>query len=316
MSGLFAAVLCCGVSFGCGTSTSDRDTAPQSEQIDAANSTQTETRLQVFASNYPLQFMTEFIGGESVSVSLPVPADIDPAFWTPEPDAIAQMQTADLIVLNGATYEKWLSAVSLPSSIQVFTSGGFRDRFITIEDLVTHSHGAEGEHSHAGTAFTTWIDFQLAVEQARAIRNALAERLPEQQEQLDANFAELERELLALDEQLEEAIAASDRQNQPLLASHPVYEYLAQRYDLNLQSVLWEPDVVPDESEWQDLQAKLSDRPAQWMLWEGTPNPESTARLEDLGVSSVVFSPAGNVSDGGDFLAVMQTNVDALMAIF
>jgi zinc transport system substrate-binding protein len=30
-----------------------------------------------------------------------------------------------------------------------------------------------------------------------------------------------------------------------LLASHPVYQYLARRYGLNLRSLVWETDEVP-----------------------------------------------------------------------
>ncbi len=41
------------------------------------------------------------------------------------------------------------------------------------------------------------------------------------------------------------------------MASHPVYYYLSQRYGLNLKSVLWEPDVVPDEVQWQELEKIL-----------------------------------------------------------
>ena len=45
----------------------------------------------------------------------------------------------------------------------------------------------------------------------------------------------------------------STDQNQPLLASHPVYDYLAARYGLNFRDVLWEPETFPDEEPWAEI---------------------------------------------------------------
>lgn len=63
-----------------------------------------------------------------------------------------------------------------------------------------HSHGLEGEHEHSGTAFSTWLDMSLAVEQVGAITVALSARWPEYETQLEQSFTALERDLLALDE--------------------------------------------------------------------------------------------------------------------
>jgi len=38
----------------------------------------------------------------------------DPVNWKPGSEAIARMQSADLVILNGAGYETWLGWVSLP----------------------------------------------------------------------------------------------------------------------------------------------------------------------------------------------------------
>jgi zinc transport system substrate-binding protein len=211
-------------------------------------------------------------------VVFPLPPGVDPAFWQPDAAAIGAFQRADIILLNGAGYAKWISRVSLPRRKLVDTSAGFRDRYITTESGVTHSHGREGEHSHAGTAFTTWLDFRQAVEQAKAVRDALSRQMPAQSETFAANFLGLERDLLELDERLA-AIVARDP-GKPLFASHPVYQYLARRYGLNLKSLLWEPDVVAPPDEWQTLAKLRQAHPADWMLWESDPVPENVQRLE------------------------------------
>ena len=274
-----------------------------------------QARPTVYVVNYPLAYFAERIGGGQVEVVFPAPADEDPAFWRPDVDAIAGFQGADLILINGATYAKWLKTASLPRSRVLDTSKGFEADYIKVEDAAAHTHGPTGEHSHAGkTAFTTWLDFRQAARQASAVLEALSRLLPEHRGFFQERYAELERDLLLLDERLESVAARQSAQ--PLLASHPVYQYLVRRYGLNVRSVLWEPEVIPEEAEWQELAAVLPSHPAAWMLWEGDPLSASVERLQSLGVASLVFDPCGNRPDEGDFLAVMRRNVDRLLEAF
>jgi zinc transport system substrate-binding protein len=48
-----------------------------------------------------------------------------------------------------------------------------KEKYIPLKDVTTHSHGPEGEHVHTGLAFTTWLNFQMAIAQADAIRMKL-----------------------------------------------------------------------------------------------------------------------------------------------
>ncbi|MGI9342969.1 MAG: hypothetical protein ACR2QV_08960 [Gammaproteobacteria bacterium] len=48
------------------------------------------------------------------------------------------------------------------------TSAGFVDRYVAVDDAVTHPHGPDGEHEHCDLAFTTWLDPELATLHAAA----------------------------------------------------------------------------------------------------------------------------------------------------
>ena len=194
----------------------------------------------------------------------------------------------------------------------VDTSASFGERLIEREHDGTHSHGPAGEHVHAGTAFTTWLDFDLATAQARAVHEALVRLRPRREAVFDANLEELESDLRRLDEQM--AAIAQRIGAEPLVASHPVYQYWARRYGLDVESVTWEPEVVPDGRATADLTRLLVEHPASLMIWEGEPDPRSVERLETLGLRSIVVDPCGNVPDEGDFLTVMERNIEALRA--
>jgi zinc transport system substrate-binding protein len=254
--------------------------------------------------NYPLRYFAERIGADDVRVVFPE-IEGDPAFWKPDGEAIAAFQQADLILLNGAEYAKWVPHASLPESRCVDTSAAFAKDFIHIEGVITHAHGPTGKHAHGGIAFTTWLDPAQAIAQARAIQAAFLRRWPGGG--FEARFAALRADLLELASRLEEVAPKG-----PGVASHPVYQYLARRYGMNLKSVHWEPDEAPGEEGWAELAAILKEHSARWMLWEGEPLPDTVRRLEALGVRTIVFDPCGNTPEEGDYLTVMKRNVAAL----
>ncbi len=255
----------------------------------------------------------EKISGHSDLVVFPE-IDGDPVFWEPSISDISAMQQADVVLVNGATYEKWLEKISLAKECTIDTSAPFKDEYIITEGESTHSHGPTGDHSHAGTAFTTWIDLKQAVRQAQSVKDALITAEIGPKEKLELNFEELKSRLLSLDASIE-AITKGNSEF-PLFASHPVYQYFARRYQLNIKSVLWEPDSFPDEAMWKELEKLHQEHQAAWMVWEDEPLPESVERLKEMRIQSVVFSPCGNRPDQGDFMTVMKSNIANLRTIF
>jgi zinc transport system substrate-binding protein len=266
-----------------------------------------EGPLLVYVVNYPLQYFAERVGGDAVEVVFPAPGDVDPAYWSPDAETVAAYQRADLILLNGAGYAKWVTRAALPEESLIDTSAAFADRYVEVESSTTHSHGPEGEHEHRGVAFTTWLDLGLAAEQARAVAAALIEARPANEARFREALAGLEADLAALDERLD--ALAEKLAEQPLFFSHPVYQYLIRRLDLDAVSLHWEPEEPPDLRE---LDLKRKSHPARWMIWEGEPPETTIAALGDAGVSSLVFPPCANRPQDGDFISVMERSVGAL----
>jgi len=71
-----------------------------------------------------------------------------------------------------------------------------------------------------------------------------------------------------------------------------------------------------DDRQLMELQNILKDHPAKWMIWEGEPIKESVEKLKAIGMQSVVFDPCGNTPDQGNFITMMQQNVENLKAAF
>ena len=273
-----------------------------------------EGRLNVYVVNYPLKYFAERIGGDQVQVSFPAPPDVDPVYWIPSIAEIGTYQQADLVLLNGAGYAKWVSKVSLPRSKTVNTTRKLKGRLLTVKEITTHSHGPEGEHAHEGLAFTTWLDFDLSAAQALAVTVALTRSQPQFKADFEAGYLALEKDLMELDRQMKAIVARNP--TLPIVVSHPVYDYLAHRYSLNARAVHWEPDQVPTAEQMKELKVLLKEHPAKWMIWESEAVPGAVQALAEIGMGSVVFNPCGNVPESGDFMTVMQANVLNLAVIF
>lgn len=264
----------------------------------------------VTAVNYPLFYFAQRIGGDLIRVEFPAPAGVDPAYWIPDDEALGIYQSADIILSNGADYAKWMNNVSLPASRIFNTSQYAEKKYIRLEHGSSHSHGPDGEHVHAGFAFTTWLDFELATMQAKAVSDALIRKLPESRIKLQENYEELKRDLLSLHAAMNEVSTLIKGGN--IIGSHPVYQYLSRAYDMNIWSVHFEPGEMPTPNQWSELGMLLENHQSRMMLWEDEPMPEINRILKEKEILVSVFKPCGNRQPGGDFISIMEDNIQEL----
>jgi zinc transport system substrate-binding protein len=266
----------------------------------------------VVASNYPLYFFASRIAaGVDVAPEIVFPdIDGDPASWIPNAKQIQLLQSADVVILNGAGAEPWLDLITIDQRRLLDTSVGLTDRLIPLEGAVAHQHGPEGEHSHQGTAFTIWLDPKLAIAQAHVVTNALIELAPTGEKHFRDNLAKLQQELIEIDSQLANAFARLD--GKAVLFSHPVYQYLQRRYGINGESVHWEPREEPTTSDWITLQRILATHAATIMIWEDTPMSSTAERLSNASIAIVPFRTAANRPEQGDYFGIMRDNLEQL----
>lgn len=275
-----------------------------------ASAATAQDRPVVATVNYPLAWMAERLGGDAVDVLFPVPEGRDPSFWRPGLSDIAAIQKADLIALNGAGFATWTTRTSLPRSRIVDTSAGLSDAFISTQS-VTHSHGADGEHSHTGTASYTWLDFAQAAQQAEALAQAMQRRMTGLSDQVAEALPSLVDDLMTLDTEARDTLAAL--QGTTILATHPRYQYFARAYGLEIAALEWEAGAMPDDAQWQDLQDMAARTGATLLIWEATPPPEAMERASQIGLRSAVFSPLAGSPAEGDFISVMRAQIATIV---
>ncbi|MHC4470918.1 MAG: metal ABC transporter solute-binding protein, Zn/Mn family [Planctomycetota bacterium] len=277
-------------------------------------------RPVVMTTFYPTTYFAERIGGSVVEVVCPVPEDEDAIFWKPDEETIRRYQEADLIVINGAEFEKWVLVTSLPNAKVVDTAKPLTSELISFEHAVTHSHGPAGEHEHKGIDGHTWLDPVNALTQARRVLFGLVRILPSRERSaLEARFEELEAELVALDQAFRRVTEGYE--GQPILASHPAYNYIARRYGWNVVNLDLDPEEMPDDETFASIAELLAETPATHILWESAPKEEIADRMRsELGLTSVEFSPcellsAAQLAAGEDYMTVMRGNLERLRPV-
>lgn len=267
----------------------------------------------VYTTFYPTTYLAERIAGDAVPVVCPLPEGEDPIFWQPDRETIARYQDAALIVINGASFEKWVDTVSLPDNRVVDTAASFADSFIKYATSTTHTHGPGGEHTHEGIDGHTWVDPVLAKAQAEAILDAMVGAFPDHKDTFEANYRALATDLDALDASWRELTASVE--NATLLASHPAYNYLAARYGWDITNFDLDPDADSiDEETFQEIIAATGPRTV--LMWEGEPSDTLVVMLRNgTQVQSVYVSPCETPDEAaGDYLQRMNDNIARLRA--
>lgn len=268
-----------------------------------------QDRPTVVTVNYALQYLAERLLEDDADVIFPVPPDQDPSFWRPSISDISLIQSADMIILNGAGFATWVDRVSLPRSKVVNTTNQIEDRFI-VSESVTHSHGDGGEHSHEGLASYTWLDPTLALSQVDAMASQMTRLGLSSEEQIASRLAGLRQDLSDLDARASQVL--SDMQSVAMIASHPRYQYFARRYGLSISYLEWESTVVPSQSDLTALQDLVTETGARILIWEGTPPEAAIAATAEMGLQNIVFPPMSHKPGDMNFLDAFAMSVDRI----
>jgi zinc transport system substrate-binding protein len=204
-------------------------------------------KVRVIASFFPLYDFAKNVGGDRAEVSVMVPAGIEPHNWEPTPRDIADAENADMIVYNGAGFERWVSAINAKFAV---------DTSIGIQLM----QGAEeGVHEESGLDPHIWLDPMLAKQQVEAIRDGFVQIDPVNSGYYHQNAQRYIAELDSLDSFIRSNLSNCELRD--FIAFHNAFSYFANRYNLtqhSIQGISPEGDVLPQRiQEIKDLAATL-----------------------------------------------------------
>src|SRR5215210_4705331 len=191
-----------------------------------------QKKMTVIASFYPLYEFASKVAGGRAEVSSLVPAGIEPHDWEPTAEDISRGRLADVLVINGAGFERW--ANDMKAKVIANTSEGIefdhREEKEMGDDELVHEGGVVvGVNPHI------WLDPVLAKHQIDKIRNVMARSDPSNADYYNQNAGRFSAELDSLDAFIRSELADCDKSD--FIAFHDAFIYFSERYGLRQHSI-------------------------------------------------------------------------------
>ncbi|MDR5682763.1 MAG: metal ABC transporter substrate-binding protein [Armatimonadota bacterium] len=279
-----------------------------------------EQRLSVVASFYPLYEFAQRIGGDRADVRLLVPPGAEPHDYEPTPQDVVALGQANLVIYNGAGFEPWIERLR----------GEISDRAVVVDateglPLVAAEHGHDhpGEERKEGPQKEAldphvWLDPVLAQQQVDNILAGFVRADPEGEATYRANSKALRKDLQALHERLEQALA--DCRIREFITAHAAFGYFARRYRIKMIPIAGlSPEAEPSPGKLREIVREAREHGIQVIYYERLVSPrvaETIAR--EVGARTLVLDPVEGLTEedrreGKTYFAVMDENLRNLV---
>jgi len=276
--------------------------------------------VTVMASFYPLQYVTERVGGEHVEVQSLTPPGAEPHDLELSPADVAQLEQAGTVVYLSGFQPAVDEAVAQVSPEHVVDAAAQAEPAAQEagEDHAGEESAQEpspGADEHAGEAADLhyWLDPQRLGRTAQAVAEELTAADPANAATYEANARTLTDELEVLDEEFTEGLATCEVRT--IVVSHEAYGYLAGKYDLEQVGISGlDPEAEPSPARLAEVEQVVEAENVDTIFTETLVNPKVAQTLaSDLGVDTAVLDPLEGLAEGStDYQQVMRANLQAL----
>ncbi|RYV52578.1 metal ABC transporter substrate-binding protein [Pengzhenrongella frigida] len=272
-------------------------------------------KVEVLASFYPLQYVTEQVGGDRVEVSSLTPPGAEPHDVELSPRQVRSVGETDLVVYLAGFQSAVDEAIAAREPAHVVDAADTVDLIEGHDDHAEEEGADDAGHDDAGLDPHFWLDPERLARLAAPVAAALAEADPANADSYTANAAALEADLAALDTELETGLATCERR--VVVTSHDAFGYLADRYDLELVGISGlDPEAEPSPARLKEIGDVVRAEGVTTIFGEQLVNPKVAQTLaSDLGITSDVLDPVESLTDEtSDYRGVMEKNLTALRA--
>ncbi|MEN8650538.1 metal ABC transporter substrate-binding protein [Streptomyces sp. 21So2-11] len=275
-------------------------------------------KLDVVASFYPMQFLAEQIGGEHVAVSTLTKPGVEPHDLELSPKQAARLGEADFIVYLKGLQPAVDEAVE-QSGVKNTTDAAALTHLEEHGTEVGHDEHAEEEegHDHGEAAGDPhiWLDPVKYAEVAKGVGKALEKADPDNAAAYKKNTKTLTGKLDGLNTKFENGL--KNTTTKTFITTHSAFGYLAERYGLEQEGISGlDPDSEPSPARMKDLQKIAKQEKVSTVFFETLVSDKTAKTLAgDTGLKTDVLDPLEGITDrskGADYLAVMESNLAAL----
>ncbi|UPU36668.1 metal ABC transporter substrate-binding protein [Geomonas paludis] len=277
---------------------------------------QSDGKLQVVTTLFPLYDFARTIGGDRATVTLLLPPGVEPHSFEPRPEDVVRVNRADLFIYTNAVMEPWAANIisGLDKGKVEVVEGG--KGIALMQGPVSDQH--RGEHdAHEGKGMDPhiWLDFDNARTIAKNILAAYVARDPANKAFYQQNAAKLDSDLAALDQRFKATLAQCPKKVL-LHGGHYAFGYLARRYGLKyISASAVNADAEPTPAKLAELVQVMRREHLGYVYTEELLSPriaETIAR--ETGAKVLMLRAGHNVTRddlqrGVTFISLMEENL-------
>ncbi|MBF4163410.1 metal ABC transporter substrate-binding protein [Nocardioides acrostichi] len=293
-------------------------------------STSADGKVDVAAAFYPLEFVTQRVGGDLVDVTDLTQPGQEPHDLELSVAETAAISEADLVVYESVLQPNVGDAVDQNATgtdldvadvvhLKPFVPGEAHDEEThpegdddTSTDTSTDEHDHDHDHGELDPHF--WQNPLLLAKVAEAVAADLAKIDPDHASTYQANADKLVDELQQVNQEFTQGLSQCERST--IVVSHDAFGYL-ERYGLTVEGIAGlSPDAEPTPADLGRLQKLIESDGITTVFSETLAPPALSETLaKDAGVTTAVLDPIEGLTDATadeDYLSLMRENLAAL----
>ncbi len=183
-------------------------------------------KIRVVSSASIFMDMAKQIGKDKIESLSIVPIGGDPHLYQPRPSDAALLKSADVILVNGLTFEGWISKLIKASNTKAKT-------YIITKGIAP----IESQKYKNATDPHAWMDVHNGLTYIDNILSALIEADPQNEDFYKKNHADYRQRLIALDSYIQTKIQSIPKEKRILITSHDAFAYYGKRYGIQNQAL-------------------------------------------------------------------------------
>ncbi|MFG2866838.1 metal ABC transporter substrate-binding protein [Streptomyces sp. NPDC048338] len=277
-------------------------------------------KLDVVASFYPMQYLAEQIGGDHVAVTTLTKPGVEPHDLDLKPRQIGELGEAGYILyLKGVqpAVDDAIKQAGVEHTVDAATLTELEAHGTAVGHEHGGEHGAEEGHDHgeAGTDPHIWLDPVKYAEVAKGVGASLEKADPANAADYRKNTDALVKKLGDLDTAF--ASGLRNTATKTFITTHSAFGYLAERYGLDQEGITGiDPESEPSPARVKELQDIAKKDKVSTVFFETLASDKTAKTLAgDTGLRTDVLDPLEGITDksrGDDYIEVMQSNLAAL----
>lgn len=312
-----------------------------------AKNEESNGKLNVYASVYPIYDFTKKIGGDKINLSMLTKPGEEPHHYEPSSDDIKNLSKADLFIYNGAGLESFTDKIieSNPDLKTCQASEGVdlikathdhghdhdccqnsddADHNHNHENENNHNHEAkenhsshEEEHHHGMYDPHTWLSIKNAKIEMENIKNKLSEIDPDNASYYQKNFDKYAKMCDDLDKEYSQKTSVLP--NRVMVVSHQAFGYLCGDYGLSqvpIKNISNEDE--PDAQTMAQIIDYIKKNNIKYICVEEMTSTKIADTIKaETGAQIKVLSPVETLTQeqmdkGEDYFSIMENNLKIL----